>query len=121
MSAAPGPSARQALEPCPFCGISPQPVVVDGTVVTHLRLPVMRHPIAVACVLAGVKIIGPVDHAAWNRRAAPDRAAIVEECAQVVELVCKANFMERGGLLVDKVVPRIRALKNSAGKEKDHG
>lgn len=48
-----------------------------------------------------------------------DRAAVIEECAAIADLVCKANFMERGGLLVDKIVPRIRAL--ATPQEKDHG
>ena len=110
MSAAPGPSARQVLEPCPFCGsgIVPSP----GLAGTYQHADHVRE-----CIIGDAGIL---DTTAWNRRAAPDRAAIVEECAQVAELVCKANFMERGGLLVDKVVPRIRALA-PAGEEKGHG
>ena len=110
--------ARQVLEPCPFCGSAHVDVVMFET--HHNE---MWH--RAECQNCMAKSSGSkypaLAIAAWNRRAAPDRAAIVEECAQVAELVCKANFMERGGLLVDKVVPRIRALKNSAGEERDHG
>ena len=53
------------------------------------------------------------------RAVVSDRASVIEECAAIADLVCKANFMERGGLLVDKIVPRIRALATQ--QEKDHG
>jgi hypothetical protein len=53
------------------------------------------------------------------RAVVSDRASVIEECAAIADLVCKANFMERGGLLVDKIVPRIRAL--ATPQEKDHG
>jgi hypothetical protein len=38
------------------------------------------------------------------------RDSAIEEAAAVAELVCKANFMQRGGLLVDELTARIRAL-----------
>ena len=75
MSAAPGPSARQVLEPCPFCGsgIVPSP----GLAGTYQHADHVRE-----CIIGDAGIL---DTAAWNRRAAPDRAAIVEECAKVAD------------------------------------
>lgn len=82
MSAAPDPSARQVLEPCPFCGSAHVDVVMFET--HHNE---MWH--RAECQNCMAKSSGSkypaLAIAAWNRRAAPDRAAIVEECAQVAD------------------------------------
>lgn len=148
MSAAPGPSARRVLEPCPFCGsgIIPSP----GLVGTYQHADHVRE-----CIIGDAGIL---DTAAWNRRAAPDRAAMVEFVKQefggatvatiletddsvvevmerndgTYELIVHARRSEHGERedlsarlkpehfdLLGSVAKRMRA--RSAGEEKDHG
>lgn len=129
MSAAPGPSARQVLEPCPFCNKAMQYRAAlfasDGCTDAVI------HAEPTDCGLVQFDI-GATDGgvstiAAWNRRSGADRAAMVEECEPALVLAeTIIRQIPQNGKYWDTIsrfwaaVSQIRALK-SAGEEKDHG
>ena len=90
MSAAPDPSARQVLEPCPFCG-DHDGVYLDGPCDDHPHSAIARcsNCNAVHCCTTSAETI-----AAWNRRPPDPAVAELVEALQLVRGIIKDAAME---------------------------
>ena len=105
MSAAPGPSARQVLEPCPFCGITPAFVhEVDYCTPSEWTVLCLNSECGVSHATEAEAIT------AWNRRATdPAVAELVEALADLLGWYTGTTD-KCGGTASRETIAKARAL-----------
>ena len=121
MSAAPDPSARQVLEPCPFCSSAHVDVVMFET--PHHNEMWHRAECQNCMAKSSGSKYPALAIAAWNRR--PPDPAVAELVEALTDLLgwYTGTGDKWGRAASNAMLEKVRALlaKHAAKQEKDHG